>query len=96
VVLTLAIVNQMAEATHSSSDILGDPNGGDTSIEKIILYPFTVVVGIFADLINLELLSVSLVELVVNKGSIWVQCCEATTIDQQRTIIKAMQHIPDH
>jgi hypothetical protein len=57
------------------SDIGRDPNGCNASGHKIILYPFGIV-GFPADLVNLEPLSVSLVELVASNGSTRSHICQ--------------------
>ena len=81
-------------------DILGNPNGCDTPFEKSILYPFAIVVGIPADLVDLEPLCVSLVELVARHGSTRSHICQhgsdvvrpLRSISNERMIISAFKH----
>lgn len=58
----------MADNIIARSDVVGDLNGRDASVEKIVLDPFGTV-GFSADLVDLEPLSVGLVELVAGDGS---------------------------
>jgi hypothetical protein len=58
----------MTDEVVAWSDVLGDLNGRESSILDLILYPKTLVGGILADLVNLEPLSVGLVELVARNG----------------------------
>jgi len=65
----------MADNIIARSDVVGDLNGRDASVEKIVLDPFGTV-GFSADLVDLEPLSVGLVELVAGDGSTRGQVCQ--------------------
>jgi hypothetical protein len=68
----------MADKIVPSGDIAGDPHGRDASVLEIVLHPITTV-GFPADLVDLEPLSVSLVELVAGNGTTRSHICQHGT-----------------
>jgi hypothetical protein len=59
-------------------DVLGDSNGRGSTVEKIVLEPFATA-GFPASLVDLEPLSVSLVELVAGNGATRSHVCQLGT-----------------
>lgn len=58
----------MTDKVVAWSNILGNLGGCEISVLNLILYPQLLVVGILADLVNLEPLGARLVELVARNG----------------------------